>query len=373
MGVHLRQKKIGNGKLSLYLDYYPPISKGDGSFTRREFLQRYLYAKPKNDDEKRSNKETLHFGQAVLLQKEKEILYEREGIFNPINKKRNFIEYFKKLAEDRRESEGNYNNWTSALKYLIAFTNGTCKMADLTEDFCNGFKKFLLSTNMLNKNKGTRLSQNSALSYFNKFCVAVTSAFDSKYLNENPLKFVKGIQQKETKREFLTAEELQKLVNTNCEESLLKSASLFSSLTGLRWSDMKDLKWHDIQHTNDKGHFLHLIQKKTGNGIIHPISNTAVQLLGERGVPNDKIFYGLKYSDSNNDKLKRWVLKAGINKKITLHNFRHTYATLLLNNGADISTVQNMLGHKHIKTTMIYAKTLDEKKINAANLITIEL
>ena len=88
---------------------------------------------------------------------------------------------------------------------------------------------------------------------------------------------------------------------------------------------------------------------------------------------NDKIFDGLKYSDSNNDKLKRWVLKAGIHKKITLHNFRHTYATLLLNNGADILTVSKMLGHKKLETTMLYAKVLSETKIQAANIVDINL
>ena len=106
---------------------------------------------------------------------------------------------------------------------------------------------------------------------------------------------------------------------------------------------------------------------------MHPINNTAVKIIGERGKSTERVFEGLKYSDSNNDKLKRWILRAGINKKITLHNFRHTYATLLLNKGADIFTVSKMLGHKNIKTTMIYAKVLSETKVNAANLIDIEL
>jgi integrase len=135
---------------------------------------------------------------------------------------------------------------------------------------------------------------------------------------------------------------------------------------------MVSLYWKDIQKT-ESGYFLHLIQRKTQDVIMHPISNKSVLLLGEKGEPNEKVFEGLKYSDSNNDKLKRWVLKAGINKKISLHNFRHSFATLLLNKGADIFTVSKMLGHKNIKTTMIYAKVLSETKVNAANLIDIEL
>jgi site-specific recombinase XerD len=245
-------------------------------------------------------------------------------------------------------------------------------MGDLSDDFCNKFKEYLLRANRLNTVNGLRLSQNSALSYFNKFRCAINEAFDARLLNENPLRHIKGIQQKESLREFLTQEELQLLANTPCDLEAMKKVALFSALTGLRWSDMVSLYWKDIQKT-ESGYFLHLIQRKTQDVIMHPISNKSVLLLGEKGEPNEKVFEGLKYSDSNNDKLKRWVLKAGINKKISLHNFRHSFATLLLNKGADIFTVSKMLGHKNIKTTMIYAKVLSETKVNAANLIDIEL
>lgn len=372
MGVHLRKKKIANGKQSLYLDFYPPIKGSDGRPTRREHLNRYIYENPKTPEQKLHNKENLIFAEGVKNKREKEILNEQDGIFNTQNKKRDFIEFFQTLCEKRKESDGNYGNWLSSLQYLKSFTAGKCKMGDLTEDFCNDFKEYLLKADRLNTVKGLRLSQNSALSYFNKFRCAINEAYDARLLLENPLRHVKGIQQKESKREFLTQEELQLLVQTECDLEALKNAALFSALTGLRWGDIESLKWGDIQKTTS-GHFIHIIQRKTVDVIMHPISETAVKVLGERGMPSERVFEGLKYSDSNNDKLKRWVLKAGINKKISLHNFRHTYATLLLNKGADIFTVSKMLGHKNIKTTMIYAKVLSETKVNAANLINIDL
>jgi integrase len=372
MGVHLRKKKIANGKQSLYLDFYPPIKGGNGKFTRREYLNRYVYEKPKTQEEKIHNRENLIFAEGLKNKREKDILNELDGIFNSQNKKRDFIDFFQSLCEKRKESDGNYGNWLSAMQYLKSFTGHKCKMGDLTEDFCNKFKEYLLQANRLNTVKGLRLSQNSALSYFNKFRCAINEAFDARLLNENPLRHIKGIQQKESKREFLTQEELQLLAQTECDLVALKNAAIFSALTGLRWSDIESLTWGDIQNTAS-GHFLHIIQKKTRDVIMHPISETAVKVLGEKGKPMERVFEGLKYSDSNNDKLKRWILKAGINKKISLHNFRHTYATLLLNKGADIFTVSKMLGHKNIKTTMIYAKVLTETKVNAANLIEIEL
>jgi integrase len=132
------------------------------------------------------------------------------------------------------------------------------------------------------------------------------------------------------------------------------------------------LTWSDIQHTNGQ-YFVHIVQKKTKEIIVHPLSDLAVKVLGEQGDLSERVFGGLDYSDRNNDKLRAWVLDAGITKKITLHNFRHTYATLLLNNGADIFTVSSMLGHKNIKTTMIYTKVLDSTKIKAANSIDVKL
>ena len=372
MGVHLRKKKIANGKESLYLDFYPPIKGGDGKLTRREYLNKYIYENPKNADEKLHNRENLIVAEGIKNNREKEILNEQDGIFNTQNKKRDFLEFFENLCEKRKESEGNYGNWLSALQYLRAFTGRKCKMADLTEEFCEKFKEYLLHANRLNTVKGLMLSQNSALSYFNKFRCAVNEAYESRLLNENPLRLVKGIKQKESKREFLTQEELQILAKTPCDLVPIKNAALFSALTGLRWSDISKLKWQDIQYT-ESGYFIHIIQKKTVDVIMHPISKTAVNLLGECGKPNEEIFEGLKYSDSNNDKIKRWILRAGIHKKITFHNFRHSYATLLLNKGVDIYTVSTMLGHKKIETTMIYARVLSETKVKAANVIDIEL
>ena len=372
MGVHLRKKKIANGKESLYLDFYPPIKGGNGKPTRREYLNKYIYEKPKNIDEKQHNKENLNIAEGIKNKREKEILNEQDGIFNAQNKKRDFLEFFENLCEKRKESEGNYGNWLSALQYLRAFTNGKCKMGDLTEDFCENFKEYLLHANRLNTVKGLMLSQNSALSYFNKFRCAINEVFDARLINENPLRHVKGIKQKESKREFLTQEELQLLAQTECDLLPLKNVALFSALTGLRWGDISKLEWGDIQLT-ESGYFVHIVQEKTTDVIMHPISDTAVKLLGERSNASEVIFEGLKYTDSNNDKIKRWVLRAGIHKKITLHNFRHTYATLLLNKGVDIYTVSKMLGHKKIETTMIYAKVLSETKVNAANVIDIEL
>lgn len=88
---------------------------------------------------------------------------------------------------------------------------------------------------------------------------------------------------------------------------------------------------------------------------------------------NERVFKGLKYSAYHNKGIDKWVKDAGIIKKITFHNFRHTFATLQLYNGTDIYTVSKMLGHKNLATTQIYAKVVDESKRIAADKIKLDL
>ena len=73
------------------------------------------------------------------------------------------------------------------------------------------------------------------------------------------------------------------------------------------------------------------------------------------------------YSAYQNKKLHKWVEEAGVDKHITFHSARHTFATLQLIMGTDIYTVSKLLGHRHFKTTEIYAKVIDKKKINAVS------
>jgi len=91
-------------------------------------------------------------------------------------------------------------------------------------------------------------------------------------------------------------------------------------------------------------------------------------LVGERKVDEERVFKGLKYSAWHNLKLAQWMMKAGITKKITFHSARHTYATLLLTKNVDITVVSKLLGHSDIKTTQIYAKVIDKRKIDAAKI-----
>ncbi len=158
------------------------------------------------------------------------------------------------------------------------------------------------------------------------------------------------------------------MAQTDCDNDVLKRASLFSALTGLRHSDIQKMKWKEVIEDNDKIE-LHFTQKKTKGVEYKPISKQALKLCGERRNLEDLVFENLPDPSWISRPLKKWIAKAGIHKNITFHCFRHTFATLQLANGTDIYTVSKMLGHTNVNTTQIYAKVIDENKIKAAEVI----
>ena len=381
--VSLRQKKISKGRKSLYLDFYPPIPHPEtGKPTRREFLGLYIFEKPKTPIDKQHNTETLKIGESIRQKRENflnkpEIYseYEKEQLRKKELGEQCFIEYFTKLANKRKAS--NHDNWVSAFNYLYAFTNGSLKFADLNQKFLEDFKEYLLTTKSNRSNK-TTLSQNSAVSYFNKVKAALKQAYKDGILQYDLNAKISPIKEAETRREYLTLDELNKLVKTDCNNPLLKRAALFSALTGLRFSDIQKMVWGELEYINGQGYFLNFNQKKTKGVEVLPISEQAYSFTegaeNPKDMPQDKnVFEGLKYSAYQNKHLFQWIGAAGITKDITFHCFRHTFATLQLFSGTDIYTVSKMLGHKDLKTTQVYAKIVDEAKRTAANKIKLEL
>lgn len=390
--VSLRQKKISKGRKSLYLDFHPPIphpkpflNKKTGEMvttTRREFLGLYIFEKPKTPIDKQHNTETLKIGESIRQKRENflnkpEIYseYEKEQLRKKELGEQCFVEYFRKLTNKRKAS--NHDNWVSALNYLNTFSNGSLKFADLNQKFLEDFKEYLLTTKSNRSNK-TTLSQNSAVSYFNKVKAALKQAYKDGILQTDLNAKVKPIKAAETRREYLTIDELNKLVKTDCNNPLLKRAALFSALTGLRFSDIQKMTWGELEYINGQGYFLNFNQKKTKGVEVLPISEQAYSFTegaeNPKDMPQDKpVFEGLKYSAYHNKHLFQWIGAAGITKDITFHSFRHTFATLQLFSGTDIYTVSKMLGHKDLKTTQVYAKIVDEAKRTAANKIKLDM
>lgn len=371
--VTLRHRSMSKNRLSLFLDYYPPIQNPqNGKLIRKEYLKLYLYEKPKGDLEKNHNKQTSILADTIKAKRQLSIQEAKYGFISDSQRNGDFIEYFKLLQKKRKGS--NADNWASTLKYLERFTGGKIRFSDISVKWCNDLKDFLQSAKSTKSAKVT-LATNSASSYFNKVKHVLKEAFREGFIADDVSKSVKSIKAEETSRQYLTQEELQKLVFADCEVLVLKQAGLFSALTGLRFSDLKQIKWSDIGHSElQGGYFLTFRQKKTKGVEFLPITDDAIALLGV--VPEnveELVFKGLTYSSQLKPYLSKWLASGGICKKITFHSFRHTFATLQLSHGTDIYTVSKLLGHRELKTTQIYAKVIDQTKRKAVNSIKLKL
>lgn len=114
-----------------------------------------------------------------------------------------------------------------------------------------------------------------------------------------------------------------------------------------------------------------VVMTKTTNPVYIPLSSQAVKWLPERNgcTPDGLVFGGLPNTSNLCVSLKNWADKAGVKKNVTFHTSRHTFATMMLTLGADLYTTSKLLGHANVKTTQIYAKIVDSKKVEAVNLV----
>lgn len=388
--VKLRQKPISGGKLSLYLDIYPPvINRKTGKPSRREFLHQFIHAPIAYKTKKTKNGtvpvpvypqeheveilNTLDRAEGIRRARENELnkqeiysVFELEQLKKIETGNRNFVTYFKEYAE--KKSGTNRASCIASYKYLDKFTSGTLKFSAIDAKVCNDFANYLLTTKS-NKSSKVTLSKNSAAFYFNKFMSAVKEAG---LLSADIRSKIDYIKEKESTRNFLTFDEMNKLIRTDCTNPVLKKAAIFSALTGLRFSDIQKLTWKEVSHNEEQGHIIAYSQKKTDSAEVLPISEQAVRLIGSPGAPDSRVFEGLEYSAYANKHLYQWIGAAGITKEITFHCFRHTYASLLISKGTDIYIVSKMLGHKSVKTTQVYAKVLDKSKRDAADKINFD-
>ena len=285
-----------------------------------------------------------------------------------------FIKYFEELKEKRHKnsSKSIQVNWNRELTLLKQYTEGRPMFfGDIDLNLIEDYKEYLINAPQGGSKTGT-ISRNTASTYFSIFKAALHQAFIDGYLTIDLAAKSKNIYYEESQREYLTLEELNKLAATPCDSPILKRAALFSALTGLRHSDIKQLKWKDL--VKDQEHYRILFTQQKTKGVEYmPISDQAYQLCGEKGDYDRLIFEGLQDPSWISRPIARWIEAAGITKHITFHCFRHTYATLQLTLGTDIYTVSKMLGHKKVTTTQIYAKIVDEKKEAAADAIKIDL
>ena len=142
---------------------------------------------------------------------------------------------------------------------------------------------------------------------------------------------------------------------------------LFSCFTGVRFSDLRNLKNSNLFLENGNT-IISLRQLKTNKPVEIPLGNKAQKYLPEKGQPDQPVFK-MYCNQFTNRALKDIMKLAGINKSISFHCARHTFATIALELSGDIAVVSKLCGHTKISTTQIYAKVLDSSKRNVIGLM----
>lgn len=369
--IRLRQRRTPSGNTSLYLDIY---RNGKREY---EYLKLYLIPE-KNRADREKNRETLQFAEAIKSKRIVELRNGEYGFKSYYATDTLFFDYYKMMCEKRLgkpESRGNWGNWYSCLHHLRIYEKREkITFAEITQEWGQGFRDYLefravaWANDKRERIKDKLLSRNSKVSYFNKLRACLNQAFEDKIIPYNPVRGVEGFKAEDGTRMYLTLDELQKLVNTECEYPNIKKAFLFSCLTGLRRSDILRLTWGDIYKQGD---FARIIfrQKKTNGQEYLDITEQAEALMGVRGKPDERIFGDIYSPSATNNVIQNWVLRAGIDKKISFHCGRHTFVVMMLDLGTDIYTVSKLLGHRELTTTQIYAKVLDKNKQAAVQKI----
>jgi integrase len=362
--VKIRFKKLANGNQSIYLDYY---HEGKREY---DFLKLYIVPELTPID-KASNAHTLSLANSIKSQRIVALQNESHGFKTKASKNINLCLFIQRIAEEQLAKTGNrqsmYHSLLSLIRHIKEYKGDSTTFAHIDEDYIKGFIVYLKTAkNKAFKKNAPVISQNTQHKLYNKFCYILGIAEREGVIANNPADKIPAADKpkvKEGKREYLTVTELKQLINTDCKHPQLKAAYLFCSLTGLRYSDAKKIKWEDFRKDNIGATELLFRMKKTQGQMYLQVSSEALKWLPERqDAKDEELVYILPRNDHANDILRQWVKDAEIKKQVTFHCSRHTAATLNLSMGVPLEVVSKLLGHTKISTTQIYAKIVNESR-----------
>jgi len=221
----------------------------------------------------------------------------------------NFVSYFETIVN---EKPADRSSWQCTLKKVKTFTGGHLSFLEIDEEWLRKFQKFLLS----------EVSQITAWHYYSNVKHVINRAIREKILSEDPSKNIPSIKKPETKREYLTIGEVKQLIRKKCKNNEVKEAFLFCCFTGLRYSDVKALKWENI-----KDGIIEYKQKKTNTPEYLPISRSAQNILekrrGETDIESEELIFKIPHKVQVHHNIKNWVKETKIKKNVSFHTVRY--------------------------------------------------
>ena len=281
----------------------------------------------------------------------------KNSIDKPLSNGRSFLTFFKEEIANSSLKESTRQNHLSTLELLQEFKKEVL-FTDLTFEFVSSFDNYLQS-------KGYHL--NTIAKHMKHLKRYINVAINKEYMDIQKYAFRKyKIKSIEGSHTHLAPEELHKFENlqltgryTRLQKT--KDAFLFCCYAGLRYSDFTNLTSANIVEFHQETWIIYK-SVKTGMEVRLPVyvlfEGKGIQIL-QRYKDDLNSFFKLKDNSNINKELNILAGLAKIDKRVSFHTARHTNATLLLYNGANITTVQKLLGHKSVKTTQVYANIMD--------------
>ena len=353
MSVYLRKKTISGGKQSFYLDIW------HGEKRRYEFLKLYT-VKARTHEEKDQNKRIKELAENIRAKREIDIISGEYDIIPKFKENTDFLAYFEHYYnsyqnKDIRLVKGAFTHFStfiqkSEIKHL------TVKKVD--EQICRDFKTYLEDN----------LNGETIANYFKKFRSVIQKAVREKLIREDVTTGITVIKPEGLKKAILTFEEIQKLAKAQCNNDQVRRAFLFCLNTGLRFCDVNELRWRDIDIKKARMQYIQAKTRHTSKTANHTLdlNSTALQLIGKKGKPDEKVF-NLPSHTGSNKSLQTWAKNAEVEKHLTWHCARHSIAVNLLTSGTDVKTVAGILGHSGLAHVDKYLRVVDELKKQAVN------
>ena len=371
--VTIRFKELKNGSKSIYLDIYV---NGRRSY---EFLKLYLVPE-RNAAAKAQNANTMTAAQTIKSQRIIDITNGKAGIKSKDTRSKMLLHDWLEIIAERRKENGQSDRRAITYKSLMAHLakySGTKKirLCDVDLSFFKGFVKYLSTADLLGcKNVVKPLSRGAAVTYLQALKTAIAEAEREGIITDNPARRLRPEDTKKMgkpteERVFLDIEEVNKMAATPCNNPDVKKAFMLACYCGLRISDIRTLTWGEIVNVDGEV-YVNKRMKKTGEWITVSLEVAKYWLPNRNGAADDEKIYHLpETAHCVSRHVKDWAKAAGVKKSVTFHTSRHTFATMLLTVGADLYAAKELLGHKNIATTQIYAKLVDEKKRETVSLL----
>lgn len=392
----LMGRAMSDGRDSLYLEFYlgkvGATSKNGTTYMKNvrttKKLSMYLWRAPRSQEERKHNKAALEMAKRIRYEEGQQMLERAEGYRIRRVRYSNFLDWMWAYYEDYTKGDKRHikRAYTCFVDFLVGLDDDitpkpgwtkeerrkaaerraelveglAIKPEQVTNKLIAGFADYLQG----------RFKGGGAHTLFARFKKIIKAAVDDDVIHKNPCTgVVIKIDDNTLTKDVLSIEEMQQLIATHYpgENTDIRRAFIFCMYSGLRWCDVKDLRFANVDYSN---HMLRFEQAKTkgrssASGVVIPLNDGLLNLIGKGS--RDALIFPLPSHTMCLKALRHWVARAGIDKHITWHCARHSFAVNILNNGANIKTVASLLGHSGLKHTEKYTRAVDSLKEAAIN------